>query len=235
MEKLHIPALVFSRMDSTRLPGKALLDLDGVPVLGRVLARLATSSEIDGVVVCTTTRSIDDPIAAFAIAADVLLIRGDTFDVMDRAKTAATATKADAIVRISGDSPFIDPDLVDTMVSMHRKAPCDLTTNVYPRTFPAGMSIEVIDAEALAMLDQEALSTEDKEHITTYFYRHADQFTINNHAAVPPFRDVDLALDTKDDFAFQNWLATQVAEDANLNAILSAARRYTNRPLKDAS
>jgi len=235
VQKLHIPALVFSRMDSTRLPGKALLDLDGVPVLGRVLARLATSREIDGIIVCTSTRSIDDPIAKFAIAADVLLIRGDTFDVLDRAKTAAIATKADAIVRISGDSPFIDPSLVDTMVSMHRKAPCDLTTNVHPRTFPAGMSIEVIDATALGVLDQQALSAEDREHITTYFYRHADQFKINNHAATSPGRDVDLALDTEDDFVFQSWLATQIPDDANLNAILAAAKQYSGRTRKDAS
>ena len=76
MKKLHIPALVFSRMDSTRLPGKALLDLDGTPVLGRVLARLKMSNEIDGIIVCTTTRSIDDPIAEFAITSDVQLIRG---------------------------------------------------------------------------------------------------------------------------------------------------------------
>ena len=92
MKKLHSPTLVFSRMDSTRLPGKALLDLNGAPALGRVLARLEMSSELDGIVVCTTTRSIDDPIAEFAIASDVQLIRGDTFDVMDRAKTAATET-----------------------------------------------------------------------------------------------------------------------------------------------
>jgi len=235
MKKLHIPALVFSRMDSTRLPGKALLDLDGTPVLGRVLARLKMSNEIDGIIVCTTTRSIDGPIAEFAITSDVQLIRGDTFDVMDRAKTAAVATKADAIVRISGDSPFIDPDLVDTMVSMHRKSPCDLTTNVYPRSFPPGMSVEVINAETLDMLDQQALSAANREHITTYFYRHADQFKINNHTATTPSTDVDLALDTKDNFVFQNWLAAQIPDDANLSAILAAARRYTDRPLKDAS
>ncbi len=235
VENLHIPALVFSRMDSTRLPGKALLDLNGVPVLGRVLARLEKSLEIDGIVVCTSTRSIDDPIAEFAITADVQLIRGDTFDVLDRAKTAMTETKADAIVRISGDSPFIDPDLIDTMVAMHRKTPCDLTTNVHPRTFPAGMSIEVIDAKALNLLDQQALSADDREHITTYFYQHADQFEINNHASPSPCRDVDLALDTEEDFAFQNWLATQISDDANLNAIVAAARLYPDRIHKDAS
>lgn len=234
MENLHIPALVFSRMDSTRLPGKALLDLDGIPVLGRVLARLAKSREIDGIVVCTSTRTIDDPIAEFAIAADVPLIRGNTFDVLDRAKTAIIETKADAVVRISGDSPFIDPDLVDTMVALHRKTPCDLTTNVYPRTFPAGMSIEIIAAKTLNQIDQQALSPDDREHVTTYFYRHADQFKINNHPSPSPCRDVDLALDTEEDFIFQSWLATQISDDANLAAIIAAARLDTARARKDA-
>ena len=222
-------------MDSTRLPGKALLALDDVPVLGRVLNRLNMCRELDGIVVCTSTRAIDDPIADYASKAGVQLVRGDTFDVLGRANAAMTMVNADAAVRISGDSPFVDPALVDKMVALHRQTPCDLTTNVHPRTFPAGMSIEVIQAQALAKLDQKSLSAEDREHVTTYFYRHADQFEINNHAATTPCRDVDLALDTEDDFAFQNWLGTQIADDANLNAIIAAARLYPERRRKDAS
>jgi len=233
--KRHIPALVFSRMDSTRLPGKALLELAGVPVLGRVLNRLGMCRELDGIVVCTTTRSIDDPIAEFADNAGVQIVRGDTFDVLSRARAAMMMISADAAVRISGDSPFIDPALVDKMVSLHRQTPCDLTTNVHPRTFPAGMSVEVIQAQSLAKLDQQSLSADDREHVTTYFYRHADQFEINNHAAKAPHTDVDLALDTEDDFAFQNWLGAQIADDANLKAIVAAARSYPERIRKDAS
>ena len=53
-------------------------------------------------------------------------------------------------------------------------------------------------------------------------------------AAAEPLRDVDLALDTEQDFTFQSWLAGEVAENAGLDKIIAAARRYPVR-LKEAA
>ena len=91
---MHIPALIFARMDSTRLPGKALKPLAGQPVLGRVIRRLSQSGEIDGIVVCSSDRAIDDPIAAFAEDKKVGLFRGSAEDVLGRAAAAARRAAA---------------------------------------------------------------------------------------------------------------------------------------------
>lgn len=223
---MHIPALVFARMDSSRLPGKALKPLAGVPVLARVLHRLSHTREIDGIVVCTSGRAVDDPVADFADQMHMGLFRGAAEDVLGRALAAATYLKADAVVRISGDSPFMDPALVDALVARHRDTEPDITTNVHPRSYPAGMSVEVIATATLQKLDQTVRDAAEREHVTQHLYRKADDFRIENVTAPVAMRDVDLALDTEDDFAFQSWLATEVAADAGLDTILKAARRY---------
>ncbi len=220
---MKIPALIFARMDSTRLPGKATKSLAGVPVLTRVVDRVRRAQQIDGVVICTTERGIDDPIAALARDLDVDVFRGATTDVLGRAVAAANG--ADAVVRISGDSAFIDPQLIDRVTAHHRQHRPDLTTNVHPRTFPPGMSVEVISTSTLARIDRTVQDQSDREHVTTYLYRNDATYVIDNVAADEPMTDVDLALDTPDDFAFQSRLAPHVKSDANVTEIVREARR----------
>lgn len=226
---MHIPALIFARMDSSRLPGKAMMRLGYAPVLARVVYRLTRSREIDGIVICTSDRPLDDPITEVADKMKTGLFRGAAEDVLGRALAAATALKADAVVRISGDSPFMDAGLVDQVVRRFRDTAPDIATNVHPRTYPAGMSVEVIATATLQRLDRDVHDMADREHVTKYLYDHADGYVIENVAAPETLRDVDLALDTEDDFAFAAWLADEVADDAGLATIIDAARRYGAR------
>lgn len=220
---MEIPALIFARMDSSRLPGKATKMLAGVPVLTRVIHRTRLAKEIDNVVVCTSDRGIDDPIVELATKAGASVFRGDADDVLGRALAAADGTQA--VVRISGDSVFIDPRLVDWLIVKHRRLRPDLTTNVYPRTYPPGMSVEVISTAALSDADQKATDPSDREHVTTYFYRNDDRYVIDNVASPELMTDVDLALDTPEDFAFQSRLAPLITGDADLIQIVLEARR----------
>jgi len=226
---MHIPALVFSRMDSSRLPGKALMRLGDAPVLAWVVHRLSASRELDGIVICTSERTLDDPITEVADKMKCGLFRGAADDVLGRALACAKYLNADAMVRISGDSPFMDARLVDSVVRRFRDCDPDIATNVHPRTYPAGMSVEVIATTALQRLNDTVTDKADREHVTTYLYRNADDFRIENIAAASSLRDVDLALDTEDDFALASWLAGEVAGDADLNTIIDAARRYPAR------
>jgi len=216
-------------MDSSRLPGKATMRLGDAPVLAWVVHRLSASRELDGIVVCTSERALDDPIAEVADKMKAGLFRGATDDVLGRVLACAEYLKANAVVRISGDSPFMDPRLVDSVAQRFRDTAPDIATNVHPRTYPAGMSVEVIATAALRRLDDAVTEQSDREHVTTYLYRNAEDFHIENVAATPPLRDVDLALDTDADFALASWLAGEVAADADLNTIIDAARRYPAR------
>ena len=223
---MHIPALVFARMDSKRLPGKAMMRLGDAPVLAWVVQRLFKSRELDGIVVCTSDRSVDDPVTVVSDKLKIGLFRGAAEDVLGRALSAAKYLNADAVVRISGDSPFMDARLVDQVVRKFRDEAPDIATNVHPRTYPAGMSVEVIATTTLERLDREVTELADREHVTKYLYDHPDGYRIENVAAHESMRDVDLALDTPGDFELATWLAGEVAADADLDTIIAAARRY---------
>jgi spore coat polysaccharide biosynthesis protein SpsF (cytidylyltransferase family)/ribosomal protein S18 acetylase RimI-like enzyme len=202
---LTIGTVIFARMDSKRLPGKALTQIDGRPLLGRVLDQLRNTSVSNPLIVATSDRTLDDPIAAFAENEGFDVYRGSDSDVLGRAADCARHFRLDAIVRISGDSPFIDGDLIETMVEQHKNFVPDITTNVFPRSLPPGMSIEVISVSALQKMQWMTDSSEDREHVTKYIYGHPDEFQVrsvtfdkgnydNIHLAVDTPRDLDRAI-----------------------------------------
>ena len=121
---------IFARLDSRRLPGKALMPIAGRPLLGHVIDRARRARRVDRVIVATTDRPVDDPIAAFADGEGVSVFRGDAADVLGRAVACARAFRLATLVRISGDSPFIDPGLIDHMLEVHAADRPDATTNM---------------------------------------------------------------------------------------------------------
>ena len=200
---MRIGAVVQARMGSTRLPGKMLMELDGHPALDYLLERLRHAETLDAVIVATSIEPADDAIAGHCAAAGVACHRGAHDDVATRLLEAAEAAGLDALVRVNGDSPLLDQALVDRGVRLFRQGGRDLVTNVHPRSFPRGQSVEVIDCAALraALL---RLSGQDREHVTSGLYRDPAELTIENfdagvEGAGPDGGDTRLVLDTPED------------------------------------
>jgi len=166
-------------MGSTRFPGKMLAPFAGRPLLGAVLSRVALARSLNKVVLTTSTEARDDPLAAFAQQFGVAVVRGSELDVLDRLRSAAVAHPSELMVRISGDSPLIRPDVIDLVVG-HASGAFDLFTNVHPRTFPRGCSVEVFPARTLDRIDSMSPTPSDREHVTALAYRHADLFSIRS-------------------------------------------------------
>lgn len=218
--------IVFVRLDSRRLPGKALRPLAGRPLLGRVLDRM---KRVPGarLVAATSTRVVDDPVAAFCGGEDVPVFRGSAEDVLGRAVAAAAHFGFDPVIRISGDSPFVCPLLVTDMMKRYRCGAADIVTNLFPRSFPAGCSAEVISAAALRRLASEAMEPEDREHVTPYVYRRPDRFIIDNVVAEKPgWTSLHLAVDTEADWARAETILTETSIDSGtpIAAIIERAR-----------
>jgi spore coat polysaccharide biosynthesis protein SpsF len=189
-----IAAVVQARMSSRRLPGKSLLPLAGRPALRYVLDRLERAARLDLVVVATSTDPSDDPLAAFCSEEGVECHRGPLDDVAARFGEAVERYELDAFVRISGDSPLLDQQLVDRAVDLFHDVP--VVTNVQPRSFPHGQSVEVVDARTFHAALAEMTDLSDREHVTPSLYRHV-RYT--NFAAPEDFSDVRLVLDTPED------------------------------------
>jgi len=206
-----IGLVIFARMDSSRLPGKALMDIAGRPMLGRVLDCCREARRVDTYIIATSDRAVDNPIQDFAETEGAAVFRGDGDDVLGRACAAAEAHGLTHLVRISGDSPFMRSDVIDAIVEVHLASGAEITTNIAPRTFPPGLSVEALTRQALQRLDREAVDAEDREHVTRFVYRHADTFDVHNvESGHVEWADCALTVDTGDDLEFARRLAERI-------------------------
>lgn len=208
------------------MPRKALADFAGKPLITRVLERV---NQAGPVVLATSDRPIDDELEAVAKRLGVAVFRGSADDVLGRLLAAAESCGFDPIVRISGDSPFVDPDLIRTMIDAHRATDMDLTTNVMPRTFPPGNSVEVLSLAALRRANDQASSEDDREHVTTFIYRNAKSFRIANHTAPDArYQGIELTVDEPSDLDRLRWILSHLSNpaSADFDEIVDLARSY---------
>jgi glutamate-1-semialdehyde aminotransferase/spore coat polysaccharide biosynthesis protein SpsF (cytidylyltransferase family) len=163
-----VVAIVQARMSSTRLPGKSMAEIDGRPMLWHVVNRVRRSRLVSKVVVATTDKPADDPIAAMCQEEDILCFRGSEDDVLDRFYRAAHAHSADVVVRITADCPLIDAAVIDEIVSRYKQSDCDYVSNTFRYTFPDGLDTEVFSFRALDRAWREARKPSEREHVTPY-------------------------------------------------------------------
>jgi len=195
-----IPVLLQARASSIRLPGKVLRPLHGKPLLAHAVDRLRRCRSAQPVLIATSDDPTDDAVAALAAELGVACWRGPMDDVVTRLLDASHSLNAKAFVRICGDSPFIDPELVDRAVVLFRSGSFDLATNILSRSFPKGQSVEVIRRDALAAA-RPAMNAAEREHVTTYFYAHASRYRAVNFSASTDNSLIQLSIDTEADFA----------------------------------
>ena len=203
-----VSVIVVARMTSERLPGKSLMHLMDRTLLGHVVERVAQSRAADSFRIATSTHSSDDSIAEWCRAADVDCFRGSLTNVALRVHEAGNEIGACGIVRVSADSPFIDPALIDHAIELFRRNQVDLVTNVFPRTFPKGQSVEVIATKTLERVLEEGLAPDHQEHVTKVFYEVPDKFLIANFRASDvastahgDYSAVQLSIDSEEDWA----------------------------------
>lgn len=199
---LKIVAIIQTRMGSTRLPGKVLMDLEGETVLSRVLSRLRRTMLIDELLVATTDRPADDVIVEECRKCSVQVSRGDQDDVLDRYYRAAQLAKADIVVRITSDCPLIDPEIADKTIRAFLEASVDYASNGLRRTYPRGLDTEVLTIDALGKAWRQAQRRYEREHVTPYIYEHPDAFNVLAVTGDEDYSDHRWTLDTPEDLEF---------------------------------
>lgn len=176
-----IKALIQVRMNSSRYPGKALAPLGGRTLILRVLDAVGRAVDPANMVIVTSLEPTDDPIASFASDCRVNLYRGSLDNVFKRYRDCLLEYECDYFFRVCGDSPFLDPGLFRQAASAAgQDRRLDLVTNAFPRTFPAGKTVELVKSETFLLVDSEKLSDLEKEHLTRHFYEHHERYKIYN-------------------------------------------------------
>jgi spore coat polysaccharide biosynthesis protein SpsF len=199
-QDLKLVAMVTARFSSERLQGKVIRLLHDRPLLEHILDRLRSVDRLNEIVIATSTEPSDDAVAALAEKAGVVCWRGPLTDVLGRVWGAAAARNADAVVRISGDSPLIDPALIRRAIDLFLESRPDIVTNIFPRSFPKGQSVEVMSRGALDRLERAAQRADEREHVTSYAYAHSEAFIISNFSALKPRPELRLSVDTMADY-----------------------------------
>lgn len=215
----RVVAIVQARMGSSRLPGKVLADLGGQSALAWVTRRTARAQCIDQVVVATSTDEQDDAIAEFCQAAGLPCTRGSLHDVLDRFHQAAEESRAEIIVRLTGDCPLIDPSILDDNLGVFLAAQpgLDFAANRLPgqpRSIPIGLDAEYCTRAALDAAWREAKAPHQREHVMPFLYENPQRFNILHMEHHPSYGQYRWTLDTPEDLQLLREVATHFADDA---------------------
>lgn len=224
-----ISCIIQARMGSERLSGKVLKEIAGKPMILHVLDRVSKSKRIDQVILATSDLNRDTPLAKTATEAGYKVYRGSEDNVLSRyvealekfspqqgqspdfsrkseqALASSTNMKKDdskeIVIRITGDCPLIDADIIDDLIDQFETSNVDYLTNDVPKTVARGFDAEIFTKKALLKTAELADESKYLEHVTHYIYTHKDEFKVKIVAGKDwqnrPYR---LCVDTAEDF-----------------------------------
>lgn len=197
---MRIGAIIQARMNSQRFPGKVLYKVAGKPLLQYLLERLDHCNSFKHIVVATSIDHTGTQIVDFCKEHGVAYYRGSLLDVAGRFKAVLGEYGFEAFVRVNGDSPLLDQRLIERGVDLFLSGDYDIVTNVWPRTYPSGQSVEILRSEAYHRGYRQMKTEEDLEHVTRFFYRNQEDFRIFNFVSDIYYGKVHLSVDTVHDF-----------------------------------
>lgn len=183
-----ILAILQARVSSTRLPGKVLKPILGLPMVLRQIERLKRAQSINRLLVATSVGPEDDALASLCSEHGIACYRGSLSDVLDRYYQAARPWAPRHVMRLTGDCPLTDPEILDRLAALHLSAGCDYSSTALEPTFPDGLDAELLTYQALETAWKEASLSSQREHVTPFLYQHPERFSIRTLK-----HDVDLS------------------------------------------
>ena len=197
-----ILAILQARMSSTRLPGKVMRPLLGVPMIGRQIERLQRCKRVDNLVVATSSNTEDDGLTSYVAGLGLEVHRGSLDDVLGRFRGAMEKWPATHVVRLTADCPLADWVVIDDCIRLHEDEGADYTSNAIVRTFPKGLDVEVISVGALEAAASEAREPPEREHVTPFIRERPDRFRLACLTQPRDLGDLWWTVDRPEDFAF---------------------------------
>jgi spore coat polysaccharide biosynthesis protein SpsF (cytidylyltransferase family) len=209
---VKIGIAILCRYDSRRLPGKALIEIGGRAVLEHIADRARRGAPESPLVVATSNAESDLPIADYCRQTGLRCFRGSLEDVAARFLACALTNEWEFAVRVNGDNLFLDPDTLQAMLTIAQTGMFDFVTNVPGRTFPYGMSVEIVRTAFYERVMASVADSQYREHVTSWLYDNwqvGKRYVFENKVC-PEAAGFQLALDTPEDLA----RATDIVERA---------------------
>ena len=191
--------IIQARTSSKRFPNKVLKKLFDRQILYFLYLRLKKSKIIKKIIVSTSNLKVDKKIIKICRKNKILFFKGSHKNVVSRLYLTAKKFNLNFFVRINADSPLLDMSLVNKGIKIYKSKKVDLVTNVFPRSYPKGQSVEVIRTSALKKILKKSLEQDDKEHVTRYIYKNPEKFKIINFKNKINKSNINLSIDKKQD------------------------------------
>ncbi len=191
-------AIIQARSNSKRFKNKVLKLIFGKPMIWYVIQRIKKTKKVKKTIVATSQNKTDDKLVKYLKKNNFNYYRGSLNNVAERMVKAANKKKY--FIRISADSPLIEPKIIDRAISIHEvNKNYDLITNIFPRTFPKGQSVEIINSNKIKKSIQ-FMNKHELEHVTKYFYNNWKKFKIKNFKSINLKNKLNMSIDTIKDF-----------------------------------
>jgi len=168
---MKVVCIVQARLGSTRFPNKVLKKIGNKTIIEILLSRIKKSKYLDQIVLATSNTSLDIKLANFITRLGFEVFKGSHKNVLKRYYLAAKKYEADIIVRITGDCPLVDSNLIDQMIKKFKEKNYDYISNTLIPTYPDGLDIEVFSFNALNKTFLNSKTQIQKEHVTPYMYQ----------------------------------------------------------------
>jgi spore coat polysaccharide biosynthesis protein SpsF len=227
----RVGIVVQARMRSSRLPGKALIPIEGKPLLHRVCDRVAQSRRADAVVVATTVQPEDQFIADACRSWRVPVFRGPEKDIITRFLGVARKHGFTTVIRVTGDNPLTDPVGIDELIAAFEERKSDLVHNGHRKGYPYGTGAELITVAALERCDEQLNDDDEqeRENVLWFCRQHPDQFSCQKLNAPPRLlRPYFLTVDYPEDVELLNriYAKFQRRDDVKLEDVIEYLDSY---------
>ena len=218
---MKISATIQARMGSSRLPGKVLKKIHNISLLEWQVSRLKRSLLVDDIVVATSTNPDDKEILELCESLNIKCFRGSENDVLQRVHDAFFSTDSDIHLELYGDSPFVDPLIIDQFLGFFQKNynSIDYLTNSIKTTFPPGSEFSIYKAECLRYANENTEQHDPlREHVGINI-TNKEFFKIKNMEAEGIFNEpnIYLEVDTIEDFKMLSQLVPIVIDERGID------------------
>ena len=188
-------AVIEARIFSSRLPGKVMMPLNGIPMLEHIINRVKNSKKLDHIILASTTAKEDDLLQFLGRNLGIEVYRGSRNNVIKRILGATIKYSNSILIQITGDNPFIESKIIDKAITVMERKNVDYVCNHLPREVPIGCEVRVYKRESLEKLSQINLPSYHKSNVTSIFYENIKSYKIMN-------------IDTEKEFMGKNYRLT---------------------------
>ena len=178
MNKKKITVIIEARTGSSRLRNKVVAEIEGKPMIFYVIDRVKQIKSVEQIILATTQEKNDKILIEIAKQNSIGIFAGDSMDVLNRDYQCALQNNADPIIRITGDCPLIDPDIVEEMLEFYLKNNYDYISNRINPKYPDGLDVEIYSFKTLQMVEQNAKLSSERALVTTYITKNPKIFKI---------------------------------------------------------